>query len=333
MRQWLVHAMADSPLPAVERVLAGRHLAQLGDPRPEVVRVDAMQFCLVPGGDFWLGEGEEMEPVSFLKQDYWLARFPVTVAQFRTFVDEGGYADREWWAEAIAADLWEEGAYTAYGDRCTAPRDFGPEFALDNQPVVGVSWFEALAFTRWLTARWREAGLLPEAWRAALPSEAEWEKGARGGLSIPRQGLVCSIKALDLGSEPAAGFMDNPDPRRPYTWLGGEISAELANYKESDINRTSAVGCYPGATSVYGNEEMLGNVFEWTRSLYRDYPYDPDDGREILARKADDWTVLRGGAWSVGEEWSRCGARYRRNSAAHHFSGIRVALSPSDSGR
>ncbi|MFN2135890.1 MAG: SUMF1/EgtB/PvdO family nonheme iron enzyme, partial [Candidatus Promineifilaceae bacterium] len=309
LRGWLAQVLEEPVLPPAERALAGVHLAKLGDPRVEVMDVDAMQFCLVPGGDFWMGDGEDLDLVSFLNYDYCLAHFPVTAAQYRTFVGEDGYANKAWWAEAIAAGLWDGGAYTAYGQNRTAPWDYGAEFALGNQPVVGVSWFEALAFCRWLSARWQSAGWLPDGWQVTLPSEAEWEKGARGGVTTPEQPIINAVQ--ELGMRMPKSSVDNPDARRPYTWTGEAITVHLANYENSDINRPNAVGCYRLAASVYGCEEMLGNVFEWTRSLYTDYPYDPGDGRERLQRKDSDRTVLRGGSWAAPGTYSRCGARLR----------------------
>ncbi len=90
VHHWLVHVLSDPVLPATERALAGRHLAKLGDPRPEVTAVDAMQFCLVPGGDFWMGEGDEAHKLSFLDYDYGMGRYPVTNKQYWALVGGDG---------------------------------------------------------------------------------------------------------------------------------------------------------------------------------------------------------------------------------------------------
>ena len=330
VRGWQVILLKEPVLPASERALAGRWLAKLGDPRPEVMDLDAMQFCLVPGGEFWMGEGEEMDLQKFLDYDYWLARYPVTVAQYLAFVHDDGYANEQWWEEARAAGTWESGAY--YGRK--EPYDWGGEFVLDNQPVVGVSWYESLAFCRWVTARWRNAGWLPDEWQVMLPSEAEWEKAARGGVKIPARAQVKAVQEVQFDGDLAPESTVNPDPRRMYTWLRGELNAELANYEGGEINRTNAAGCFRAAASVYGCEEMLGNVFEWTRSLYKDYPYGPEDGRETLQRDQVDWTVVRGGSWIFSKDYMRCGARSRYlPDFDYYFNGFRVALSPTDSGR
>ena len=334
VRHWLVQVLTQPILPATERALAGRHLAQLGDPRPEVTEVDGMSFCYVPAGDFWLGEDKEARPVAFLNQDYWLARFPVTHAQYLAFVDAGGYAQAEWWAEAAAAGRWKGGAYSAFGQRRTAPWFYGHDFQLPNLPVVGVSWYEALAFSKWLTARWRARGWLPANWQVTLPSEAEWEKATRGGLRIPGQPVTAAIPLLRPQQPPDHTLQPNPDPQRPYTWPGRELTPQQANYAATEINQTSSVGCFPRSASVYGCEEMLGNVWEWTRSRLKAYPYDPADGRERLQRGEYEGTVLRGGSWANDEQSQRCAAR-SDNIPLNDLGdvGFRLVLSPFDSGR
>ncbi len=326
LRHWLVQVLTDPELPAIERAQAGRHLAQLGDPRPEVTDIDAMQFCLVPGGPFWLGEGKEAHLVEFLDYDYWLGRYPVTYGQFMTFVAEGAFAQEEWWGEAIAADVWKDGAYTWPGRR-TQPYNYGRQLQLVNLPVVGVSWYEALAFTHWLTARWRGRGWLPANWQVTLPSEAEWEKGARGGVEIPQVPRVAPI--ANIAEAAIVTRRSNPDPRRIHTWENHDLTPELANYSDSEVNQTSSVGAFRQAISIIGCEEMLGNVFEWTRSLRYAYPYDPKDGREVLDRGRTDFTVLRGGAWTFEAKWSRCGARSRTDPiSVSRDDGFRVVVSP-----
>ncbi|MCP4417177.1 MAG: SUMF1/EgtB/PvdO family nonheme iron enzyme [Chloroflexi bacterium] len=327
LRAWLVQVLTDPVLPAVERALAGRHLANLGDPRAEAIDVDAMQFCYVPGGPFWMGEDDEARQVDFLNYDYWLGRYPVTYAQYMTFVQEDGYAQKRWWAEAIAAGLWQDGAYTWPSPR-TQPRDFGLQFRLPNLPVVGVSWYEALAFSRWLTARWQARGWLPTDWQVALPSEAEWEKAARGGLSTPKRPFIKPIHAFPTQIDEIAS-QPNQNPRRTYTWLDAELTPEMANYKDGEINQTSSVGAFQKAASAVGCEEMLGNVYEWTRSLHKAYPYDPDDGREKLQRGEYDGTVLRGYGWTANSDSVRCGARnWFYPCYDLRYYGFRLVLSP-----
>jgi formylglycine-generating enzyme required for sulfatase activity len=239
----------------------------------------------IPASEFIMGEGDEQHQV--FVDAFKISKYPVTNMQYQTFVDATGHR---------APGHWPEGAYP-------------PNKA--NHPVVNVSWDDAVAYCRWLSqATGKEC---------RLPTEAEWEKAARGGIQIPN-------------SQNLKEWIDNPHPKRMYPW-GDEFDPKRLNIKIGDeqIGGTSPVGVYPGGASPYGVMDMAGNVWEWCSSLYRDYPYDLDDGREDLEAEGD--RVLRGGSWLYGGSYACCS--YRRNDRPSYFDGhiglrvvVSAALSP-----
>jgi formylglycine-generating enzyme required for sulfatase activity len=339
----LVEIVQQERLDAVERAEAGRALGRLGDPRPEVMSLDHMEFCFVPRGPFWMGSKDAPGVSDYEKpqhqvnvaNDYWVARHPVTNAHFAAFVEAGGYREPRYWREAEKAEAWQDGLarrwwYESSGgevkrveETSAAPHDFGEPFNLPNHPVVGVTWYEALAFTRWLTDHWRKQGLLLDSRQVCLPSEAQWEKAARGGVQISN--IKCQISDLKGEMEKQIKQQKNPNPKRVYPW-GDEPDANRMNYAETRIETTSAVGCFPGGASLYGCEDMSGNVWEWCatkwQDSYKDYKGDNDPN-------GSDARVLRGGAFSFNEYYVRCAFRFGyfpdfRDSDL----GFRVVLSP-----
>jgi formylglycine-generating enzyme required for sulfatase activity len=305
----LCQAAMRGPRRAVERCAYGEALGRIGDPR---FRADAwflpademLGFVEIPAGPFLMGSDESQDrqaesselPQSTLQlPTYFIARYPVTVAQFRAFVE----------------DQAGNGGFRPGDSECLR--------GVDNHPVVLVSWHEALAYCRWLTAKLSSADLVPErlrgvlapqdsrtAWCVTLPSEAQWEKAARG--------------------------IDG----RIYPW-GNEPDPEKANYDDTGINTTSTVGCFPAGASPFKIEEMSGNVWEWTRSLWGPdprtpefaYPYQPGDGRQSLDAPGGVLRVLRGGSWANCARLARGTVRdwdhpdYRGGSL-----GFRVVASP-----
>jgi len=241
-------------------------------------QTDMVGMVLVPAGRILMGspdddpdaEKNENPQHEVYLPDFYIDRTPVTNAQYRRFVEAGGYAQAGYWAEAIDAGRWKDGAYIYSNKPYTHPRFWDDSrFNGDAQPVVGVSWYEALAYARWAGKR--------------LPGEAEWEK--------------------------AAGWEPDADHKRRYPW-GDEWREDWANTKEAGHKVTTSVETYPEGGSPCGALDMAGNVFEWCRSAYQPYPYNPDDGREELGGGDDVMRVLRGGSWYNDRTWARCARRY-----------------------
>ncbi len=338
-----------SGLAANERVEAGRMLGKLGDPRDEVTSIQGMNLCWVPPGPFLMGaapgdeEAKALERQEFwgkegkarpheLRAGYWLGRWPITQAQYGAFVAAGGYGERRWWAEAEAANVWRAGEVHARDDRVgrRAPQSFGEPFDLPNHPVVGVTWYEALAFCRWLTDRARQEGWIEEAWGFILPSEPEWEKAARGGLRLPQRNHRARLddRPGDPGEELGG---ENPNPARIHPFLD-ELGPELANYSPGP-GVVNTPGAYPAGASPYTCEDLVGNVWEWTRSLDGDpaYPEKPKGrrDRELLSAGTNRPRVLRGGSFAFDRRGVRCSARLGDGPLDRGWGfGFRVVLLP-----
>jgi formylglycine-generating enzyme required for sulfatase activity len=166
-----------------------------------------------------------------------------------------------------------------------------PPEQLRDHPVVDVSWEEALAFCGWL------AGQDTAPFR--LPSEAEWERAARGlhGRSFP--------------------------------W-GEAFDPRLANTREGGRGGTTAAGAYPDGASPDGVYDMAGNVWEWTASLDRPYPYNKGDGREAAGPGR---RIMRGGCYANPQGYARCACRFRLPPGTRNeFTGFRLALSLTEGG-
>jgi formylglycine-generating enzyme required for sulfatase activity len=203
-------------------------------------------------------------------REFEIARHPITNAQYEIFIKNGGYdIDAPWWDEAGRVWLQRDDDATE-GLESWQKRKFKhqPEFwnnerlgiARPNHPIVGISWYEAVAFCRWLTQR------LQDDYIYRLPTEAEWEYAARRAT------------------------------RRTYPWGNEEPDGERANYDQI-YGGTTAVGCFPLGATPDGLQDMEGNVWEWTGSMYKPYPYDATDGRENTNNPAGSALVLRGGGW------------------------------------
>lgn len=337
-RNWLDDVPAINATEPKQRAQAGQTLARWGDPREHILDVDKMLFCAVPAGSFWMGSGEDDEQADDderplhqvdIPYPYWLSRYPVSNAQFQTFAANGGYGVARYWPEAEKVGYWKQGRYRDQ----EGPYDPGTPFNLPNHPAVYISWYEALAFCRWLTERWWKAGLLPAGFAVQLPTEAEWEKGARGGLLLPPEGI---LRVAGNWSLPTFQERENPRPRRRYPW--GETSAQdvisgrIANYDESQIGSTCALGLFPQDASPYGAFELSGQVNEWVRSKWQDYPCRLGDGRDVIDA-SDEGRVIRGGCYYDDSTWGRCAYRFRYNPLSWlGYFGFRAVVSPFTSG-
>ena len=223
-------------------------------------------FMRIPAGKFLMGsqkdnkranDDEQPQHAVDIPYDYWMTHFLVTVAEYSE-----GYKNK------------------------------GMQKQRDH-PAVGVSWKDAMEYCQWRDRLTK--GKLPEGYCLRLPTEAEWEKAARG----------------------ADG--------REWPW-GNEFDKNKCNSLEGGIGGTTPVGLYsPQGDSPYGCADMAGNVWEWTHSLYKPYPYRADDGREDGT--ASGSRVLRGGSFKASGRSVR--AVYRGGNIIDSvLMGFRVVVAP-----
>jgi formylglycine-generating enzyme required for sulfatase activity len=271
---------------------------------PAALMSGGIEFKRIPAGKFLMGSKEE-NPLAFddahpqhtveIPQEYWIGRYPVTNAQFRAFVQATRYRTTAEEKGSVYVGL-ERDWIAPYGVDWQHP--WGPESSLegkDEHPVVLVSWLDAQAYCAWLNQA--HADKLPPGWRFRLPTEAEWEKAARG----------------EYASE--------------YPWGSEEPDANRCNFN-MNIGDTTPVGQFsPQGDSPYGCADMAGNVWEWTHTLFENYPYEVTDGRED--EKAYGYRVLRGGSFDTSDRYIRC-AYHTKNltDGRNDASGFRVVASP-----
>lgn len=271
------HPNYEAAFKVVESLLQGREISspaetdirQVIDFSSVVERPDSTTFfdwVAIPAGPFLLGSDRRKDPLAWDDEqpqqivtlpEYQIARVPVTNCQYKKFVAATGYQSPPHW---VGGEIPER---------------------KEDHPVVEVSWYDALNFCAWAAVR--------------LPTEAEWEKAARG----------------------ADG--------RIFPWGDDKPNPKLGNFS-FNAGDTSPVGSYRDGASPFGLLDAAGNVWEWTTSKERSYPYDAADGREELA--GDERRLLRGGAFRTVNP-TRCA--YRGSGTLPHYrssyDGFRVARS------
>ena len=236
---------------------------------PPQLDPDAPGFVFVPGGTAVIGERTNPgQPHPVFVPAFHIAAFEVTNREFRRFLaDPEGYESPTSWTEA--GWRWKQTGLSQATARLLSDDPRFPRFGRDELPVMLVTWYEANAYCRWLTRRLGAGG-----WLFRLPTEAEWEKAARGPDGFD-YGLGMEL------SEPQAGL---------YNWRKNpDATVTLVDY------RATRTEYRPNRYGVY---HASGNAREWTQSVFRPYgetrPYADDE------RNHDDATglrVTRGGSW------------------------------------
>ena len=308
---------------------------------PQTVSVSAGQYLIGSEPDETDSFDNEKPQHPIDLPAFAIGQWPVTNAEYACFMEAGGYKDEQWWKTDLAK-RWLKGEDVMGGQSTTILRNvkllqsipnwkeqleatgsFSPQaleayeslITLDedelkaklseqfsnksrvqpewwndstrnnpSQPVVGITWFEATAYCEWLST------VTGRPYR--LPTEAEWEAAARG-LASPNKGEgVASLMGV-----------------RVYPW-GDEWEQTKANTIEGRVLKPSPVGAYTAVGNVgpFGGEDQSGNVWNWTSTLYKPYPY-TDDATENPTAEGE--RVVRGGSWNSYRRFARCAYRSR----------------------
>jgi formylglycine-generating enzyme required for sulfatase activity len=255
------------------RLIIGDELDRLGDSR-RGVGLDAkglpdIDWVEIPGGPFIYQNGERRELPTF-----WISRYPVTNRQFQAFIDAGGYSTKSRVGKILSTMTGKRGDWWKGLQQPEPEKSSWPQ---GNRPRTDVNWYEAVAYTRWLSAA---LGLQEGTIR--LPTEAEWEKAARGE----------DGRAYPWGEDYQSGFAN--------------IDETLGGKGRWNLDQTTAVGLYPQGRSPYGVEDMAGTVWEWC--------WNEHGQPEVVGSKNGDRPrVLRGGSWINNSDNARANNRNRND--------------------
>jgi formylglycine-generating enzyme required for sulfatase activity len=223
----------------------------------EIMDAKGVPMCLVPAGQFTMGSenGDDDErPVHTVYLDaFYMDKYEVTNARYAACVADGACTPPH------EMSSFTRSSY--YGN---------PQYA--DYPVINVDWYQAQAYCAWRGAR--------------LPTEAEWEKAARG------------------------------TDGRTYPWGNNAPTCSLANFDpargNSCVGDTSAVGSYPAGASPYGIYDLAGNVWEWVADWYDENYYAVSPSRNPTGPSSGSYRALRGGSWNSSEDFVR--ASYRNGN-------------------
>mgnify|MGYP000909585617 FL=1 len=257
-----------------------------------VSEIDGMEQVFVPAGEFLMGTNDveakrdigggraypEIPQFTYYLDSFWIDKYEVTNKQYHECMDAGACTEPH-----------RIGSYT-YPDYFT-------NSVYDNYPVIWITWFQANDYCEWAGRR--------------LPTEAEWEKAARG------------------------------TDGRKYPWGDDPYTVDKANICDENCTRThrlegyddgyadlAPIGSYPAGVSPYGALDMAGNVWEWNSTEIRLYPYDANDGREDPGG-IDIERGWRGSSWANGLWWLRSSVRYHAlDFYSWYVLGVRCAATP-----
>jgi formylglycine-generating enzyme required for sulfatase activity len=255
-----IEPIAEAPMPTP---IAGGKCKS--EPRASVKKRSKLApdgMVYVPGGAFVMGsppdagQDDESPAREVCVNGFYIDKYEVTNAQFQQFVDATDYVtDLEKKPASALGRSWRR----PYGSDLTAEK-------LPEHPVVCVSWRDAIAYARWAGKR--------------LPTEAEWEKAARG----------TDARMYPWGNKPPTAKLSNTaDKSAGLKWSDSSL--------DDNQQYTAAVGSFPPGKSPYGLDDMSGNVWEWCLDWWDSDYYAEGPAKNPVGPPTGEFRVIRGGSW------------------------------------
>lgn len=306
-------------VPLQLRLRAAEIAGRVGDPRIPVTIEEWQQnlsrcnsrfgsvegyWCYVGAGTYRIGGWKsDQRDADIVLPHFWIARYPITMAQFALFVEANQSEDAvRWWTL--------NGQYQKQYLR-TPNRLYFEELPFDrttysgaNKPVIIASWYAAAAFTIWLTEQL--AHLLPEGYIVRLPTDAEWE---------------------------AAAAYDGAQKRHIYPWGEDEPTTERAIFEDCGLRQPTPVGVCPMGASFCGALDMVGNLWEWTmtpasHSDDEEEYYPERSGEPVSDFRRSQHVSLRGGSYQTAKKSPRCSLRKYAHPERDYFfgGGLRLVI-------
>lgn len=242
--------------------------------------MDGMILVCVPAGEFLMGMGNANFPEvlehNVLLDAYWIDKTEVTNEQFQRFSLSSGYltdAEKSGSSKVFDGKAWTQISGASWKQPKGQDSNLSGQV---NRPVIHVSWNDAQAYCMWASRK--------------LPTEAQWEKAARGTDALL------------------------------YPWGNTAPKANMLNFNDN-IGSTTEVGAYPQGTSPYGALDMAGNVWEWVMDWYSTNYYASSPTANPSGPSSGTYRVSRGGSWHYGAEFVRSGYRlenYPYNSSSDY---------------
>lgn len=283
-------------------LLAAAALTASSAALPKVVNDGYGDYLIVPAGSFKMGDnfgdGESRErPVHVVDLDtYYIGKFEITNGEWRKFRDDAGYGDPKYWPSGRVIPKSQVPYWTQENNHGGGTPDS------DNYPVLGVNWDSAVAYCNWLSAKTGK--------KYRLPTEAEWEKAARGTdqRRFPWGNTIDKSYANIVGSQ---------------RYDTGQIVGYYDGSKRGDLQTHSGA-------SPYGAQDMAGNVMEWCHDWYSRSYYSESPRKNPQGPANGAYRVVRGGTFFMEPQDQRT---YLRSAAwpsvqSHRMLGFRAAREP-----